>query len=102
MDRADQRQLTEYWHKNTHHLNEQIDDAFKLAQDQAYELGLKRGMAVTARDLEAATIEVGQLKQGMWQIKDAEIARWKDAYENMRDFAVKGGLDITCYGPESV
>lgn len=43
MNEADQQQLTDYWHKNTCRLNEQIDDAFKLAQDQAYELGLKRG-----------------------------------------------------------
>ena len=43
MNGADQQQLTYYWYKNTCHLNEQIDDAFKLAQDQAYELGLKRG-----------------------------------------------------------
>lgn len=53
-------------------------------------------------ELEAAIVEVGQLKQSLWPMKDREIARWKDAYENMRDFAVKSGLDTTCYGPESV
>lgn len=47
---------------------------------------------------EKAIEEVGLLKQGMWQMKDAEIARWKYSYENMRDFAIKSGLDITCYG----
>lgn len=50
-------------------------------------------------ELEAFVVEVGQLKQNLWPMKDAEIAKWKDAYENMRDFAVKSGLDITCYGP---
>lgn len=28
----------------------------------------------------------------------AEVAMWKDAYENLRDYAVRSGLDITCYG----
>lgn len=28
------------------------------------------------------------------------LARWKELYENMRNFAVKSGLDVTCYGPE--
>ena len=49
MNEAYQKQLFDYWHKNTCHLNEQIDDAFKLAQDQAYELGLKRGMGLSTR-----------------------------------------------------
>lgn len=52
--------------------------------------------------LEAAIAEVGQLKQGMWQMKDTEIARWKDAYGNMKDFAITSGLDITCYGTAPV
>ncbi len=60
------------------------------------------GRREATQELEAAIIEIGQLKQGMWQMKDAEISRWKDAYENMRDFAVKSGLDIVCYGTDSV
>ena len=30
-----------------------------------------------------------------------EAAKWQDAYENMRDFAVSKGLDVTCYGDTS-
>ena len=26
-----------------------------------------------------------------------EIERWKDAYENLEDWAVKNGLDVTTY-----
>lgn len=48
-------------------------------------------------DMEELIVEVGQLKQGLWPMKDKEIASWKDAYENMRDFAISKGLDITCY-----
>ena len=25
------------------------------------------------------------------------VESWKDAYENMRDFAEQSGLDVTCY-----
>lgn len=97
MNEADQQQLTSFWHRGTCRLNEQVDEAFKLAQDQAYELGLKRGQATAG----AAVVEVGLLKQSLWPMKDQEMARWKDAYENLRDYAVKSGLDITCYlGPK--
>jgi chromosome segregation ATPase len=70
------------------------------AEDMIF--SLRKEVERVNAELEAAIVEVGQLKQGMWQMKDAEIERWKDAYENMRDFAVKSGLDITCYGAESV
>ena len=32
---------------------------------------------------DAAIVEVGLLKQGLWPMKDAEIARWKDKYERL-------------------
>jgi len=47
-------------------------------------------------ELEAAIVEIGLLKQSLWPSKDKEIAKWKDAYENMRNFAVERGLDIMC------
>ena len=64
--------------------------------------GARDRIMYLSQQLETAIIEIGQIKQGLWPMKDAEIARWKDAYENMRDFAVSKGLDITCYGAESV
>ncbi len=45
MNKQDENTLTEQWHSDTNYLNEKIDDFFKSAQDQAYALGLKRGMA---------------------------------------------------------
>jgi len=61
----------------------------------------KRGVLEDVQDcvaeFEAAVVEVGQLKQGLWPMKDKEIATWKNAYENMKDFAVKSGLDVTCH-----
>lgn len=61
---------------------------------------LKRRFSLVSQSDNAAIIEIGQLKQGLWPAKDAEIERWKNAYENMKDFAVTSGLDITCYGEE--
>lgn len=29
------------------------------------------------------------------------IEQWTDAYENMRDFAISKGLDVTCYADKS-
>lgn len=33
------------------------------------------------------------------ELDNLEITQLKEAYENMRDFAIKSGLDVTCYGP---
>jgi len=60
----------------------------------AYEAGRAQGK----EELHASIVEIGQLKQKLWPMKDAEIARWKNAYINMRDFAVNSGLDIVCTG----
>lgn len=43
MNKADTNALTEYWHRETRHVNDKIDAALKDAQDHAYSLGLERG-----------------------------------------------------------
>lgn len=45
MNKQDLNTLTDHWHSETNSLNTKIDEAFKQAQDHAYELGLKRGQA---------------------------------------------------------
>lgn len=69
MDIEDINTLTEKWHFETNCLNEKIDDAFRKAQDYAYELGLKRGKqevvtclwAKSERDPELMDTECGEL-----------------------------------------
>lgn len=50
------------------------------------------------KQLVERTEEVIRLKQSLWPMKDKEIYMWKDAYQNMKDFAEKNGLDTCCYG----
>ncbi len=43
MNRNDLHTLTEKWHAETNYINDRLDEAFRLAQDDAYALGVKRG-----------------------------------------------------------
>lgn len=45
MNKQDLKALTHHWSEETNSLNMQIDEAFKQAQDHAYELGRQRGLA---------------------------------------------------------
>jgi hypothetical protein len=68
----------------------------------AYNAGKVSRLAKMQGVTETLVVEIGQLKQGLWPMKDAQIARWKDSYENMRDFAVKSGLNIVVGGTEQI
>jgi len=43
MNQQDLNALTEFWHRETNHLNDSIDSALKSAQDDAYARGYRRG-----------------------------------------------------------
>ncbi len=43
MNQQDLNAMTEFWHRETNHLNDSIDSAFKSAQDDAYARGYRRG-----------------------------------------------------------
>lgn len=43
MNQQDLNAMAEYWHRETRYINDKVDDAFKDAQDHAYQLGWKRG-----------------------------------------------------------
>ena len=45
MNKQDEKALTEAWHSDTNWLNDKIDELFKSTQDNAYALGLARGLA---------------------------------------------------------
>lgn len=42
MNKDDEEKLTEQWRKETTHLNETVDEAFRKAQDVAYQIGVAR------------------------------------------------------------
>lgn len=77
MNEADQQQLTDYWDRETRYVNEKIYDVFKLAQDHAYELGLKRGLArpesITEKMLRKKDEEISQLKSAIsWALGEGD------------------------------
>lgn len=49
----DVESLTDYWRRETIHLNDRVDAAFKEAQDHAYALGLARGKSEAAQNQQA-------------------------------------------------
>ena len=70
MNQQDLNELTENWHSDTNFLNEKIDEHFKAAQDHAYSLGIKRGLA--AKELtDAKILEISE-PFGEFQFGDAQ------------------------------
>jgi hypothetical protein len=90
MNEADQQQLTDYWDRETRYVNEKIDDSFKLAQDHAYELGLKRGMAsgiVTVNPNVYAFAEISR-----------QLQSWLDWHQEAFEVeGVKYGVNDDCH-----
>jgi len=39
-----------------------------------------------------------EVREARLKVCDRLVA-WKEAYENMRDYAISQGLDVTTYGP---
>ena len=50
MNASDEQQLTEYWTRETSNLNDKIDEAFKEAQNLAYEIGVTRGQSIEQKN----------------------------------------------------
>ena len=79
MNESDKNELTEYWMDKTNALNGIADNFFRDAQDQAYELGLKRGqreMTVLAKRMKTANAENDQkewlaLHDAIYKLADA-------------------------------
>lgn len=57
MNREDEEKLTEHWQKETNRLNDTVDEAFRKAQDIAYQIGEARNAKfVTLAETIAANV----------------------------------------------
>ena len=85
MNKQDEAALTEAWHSDTNYLNDKIDAHLKAAQDNAYALGLARGLAVSALTDE----EILELAEpfGEFMYEDAQGDRRKEFARAVLDAA---------------
>jgi hypothetical protein len=76
MNKQDENTLVEVWQSDTNWLNDKIDEFFKNAQDQAYALGLKRGINIV--DLSDEEIMEIASNFGEFQYGDAQGHKRRD------------------------
>lgn len=75
MNQQDLNAMTEFWHRETNHLNDSIDSAFKSAQDDAYARGYRRGREDLIDIRKQRDVAAAKCDEYFTQAKEFEIQR---------------------------